>query len=312
MLETDMDLPLLHRAATAYYLDDLRQAEVAERLGVSRPTVSKLLTEARRIGMVRFEVLDPSAVDVRSLAGQVRDLLGVREVRVAPGDQHERDFKGLGELLGEELRALDLGPGEALLLSSGKTVHAVCDSPGLPDLSGVVVAPTVGGQQESDPWFQTNELVRRFADRTGATPRFMFAPALPSASLWESLQADPSHREITDLWDRARVAVTGVGAPYRSRASLTSVVPRGDSSLARAEGDICLHFLDAAGREVGFPGADRLVRPSLEQLRRIPHLVTVAAGAEKVPSILAASRAGLVSTLVTDAATAEAVLAAAL
>jgi DNA-binding transcriptional regulator LsrR (DeoR family) len=312
MLETEMDLGLLHRAATAYYMDELRQAEVAERLGVSRPTVSKLLTEARRIGMVRFEVLDPSEVDVRDLAAQVRDVLGVRGVRVAPGDQHERGFRGLGELLGEELRALDLAQGEGILLSSGKTIHAVCAAPGLPDLTGTIVAPTVGGQQESDPWFQTNELVRRFADRTGATPRFMFAPALPSASLRESLEADPGFREITDLWDRARAAVTGVGAPYRSRASLTSVVPRGDSSLARAEGDICLHFLDSAGREVGFPGADRLVRPSLEQLRRVPHLIAVAAGEEKAPSIVAACRAGLISTLVTDAVTAEAVLATSL
>ncbi|PWH06201.1 transcriptional regulator [Brachybacterium endophyticum] len=312
MLETDMDLRLLHRAATAYYVDDLRQAEVAERLGISRPTVSKLLSEARRIGMVRFEVLDPDDVDVRDLAAQVRDVLGVRGVRVAPGDQRERGFRGLGELLGEELSSLGLAEGEAVLLSSGKTIHAVCDAPGLPDLRGAILVPTVGGQQESDPWFQTNELVRRFADRTGATPRFVFAPALPSASLWESLQADPSYRGITEQWDRARVAVTGVGAPYRNRTSLTSVVPRGDSSLARAEGDICLHFLDSAGREVGFPGDDRLVRPSLEQLRRVPTLIALAAGEDKIPSILAACRAGLISTLVTDAETAEGLLDAAL
>ena len=61
MLETSMDLHLLHRAASAYYLEEMRQAAIADELGVSRPSVSKLLAEARRIGMVRFEVLDVPA-----------------------------------------------------------------------------------------------------------------------------------------------------------------------------------------------------------------------------------------------------------
>ena len=101
MLESSIDLQLLHHAASAYYTDGLRQAEVAERLGISRPTVSKLLAEARRIGMVRIEVLDLPSVDLADLAGQVRERLGVEKVLIAPGDQRERDYRGLGDLLGE-------------------------------------------------------------------------------------------------------------------------------------------------------------------------------------------------------------------
>src|SRR5690606_29179848 len=242
MLETAMDLQLLHRAASAYYVDGVRQAEVAERLGVSRPTVSKLLAEARRIGMVRFEVLEPPTADLPDLAARLQDVLGVRSVRIAPGNQVQRDYRGIGDLLGEELRSLDLQRGEVLLISSGKTTYAVSGMPGLPELPGVVIAPTVGGQQETDPSFQTNEIVRRFADRTRAEPKFMFAPASPSEQLWESLQADPSFREITDLWARARAVVVGIGEPYQGRAALTSVVPRDEPALVPAVGDINLHF----------------------------------------------------------------------
>ena len=52
------DLGLMHRAARLYYLDELNQAAIAERLSVSRPTVSRLLSEARRIGLVRITVHD--------------------------------------------------------------------------------------------------------------------------------------------------------------------------------------------------------------------------------------------------------------
>lgn len=310
MLESSIDLQLLHRAASAYYSDGLRQAEVAQRLGISRPTVSKLLAEARRIGMVRIEVLDVPSEDLTELAREVRELLGVEKVLIAPGDQRSRDYRGLGDLLGEELRRLALRRGEVLLISSGTTTHAVSRVPGLPELPGVIVAPTVGGQQEPDPTFQTNEIVRTFSDRTGAQPQFIFAPALPSPSLWSSLQADPSFRSITELWGRARVLVTGIGSPYDERAALTSVVPREDPSLRGASGDVCLYFYDEAGETIEFSGFDRLIRPSLEQLRAIPSSIALAADPAKAVSIRAGARTGLFTTLVTDAPTAEAILAA--
>lgn len=309
MLETAMDLQLLHRAASAYYVDGVRQAEVAERLGVSRPTVSKLLAEARRIGMVRFEVLEPPTADLPDLAARLQDVLGVRSVRIAPGNQVQRDYRGIGDLLGEELRSLDLQRGEVLLISSGKTTYAVSGMPGLPELPGVVIAPTVGGQQETDPSFQTNEIVRRFADRTRAEPKFMFAPASPSEQLWESLQADPSFREITDLWARARAVVVGIGEPYQGRAALTSVVPRDEPALVPAVGDINLHFYDIDGHPVSYPGSELLVRPPRELLNALPTSIAMAAGERKAPSILAGARSGLYTTLLTDEPTAQAVLA---
>lgn len=309
MLETAMDLQLLHRAASAYYVDGVRQAEVAERLGVSRPTVSKLLAEARRIGMVRFEVLEPPTADLPDLAARLQDVLGVRSVRIAPGNQVQRDYRGIGDLLGEELRSLDLQRGEVLLISSGKTTYAVSGMPGLPELPGVVIAPTVGGQQETDPSFQTNEIVRRFADRTRAEPKFMFAPASPSEQLWESLQADPSFREITDLWARARAVVVGIGEPYQGRAALTSVVPRDEPALLPAVGDINLHFYDIDGHPVSYPGSELLVRPPRELLNALPTSIAMAAGERKAPSILAGARTGLYTTLLTDEPTAQAVLA---
>ena len=309
MLETAMDLQLLHRAASAYYVDGVRQAEVAERLGVSRPTVSKLLAEARRIGMVRFEVLEPPTADLPDLAARLQDVLGVRSVRIAPGNQVQRDYRGIGDLLGEELRSLDLQRGEVLLISSGKTTYAVSGMPGLPELPGVVIAPTVGGQQETDPSFQTNEIVRRFADRTRAEPKFMFAPASPSEQLWESLQADPSFREITDLWARARAVVVGIGEPYQGRAALTSVVPRDEPALVPAVGDINLNFYDIDGHPVSYPGSELLVRPPRELLNALPTSIAMAAGERKAPSILAGARSGLYTTLLTDEPTAQAVLA---
>jgi deoxyribonucleoside regulator len=56
---------LMLRAARLYYEDCLIQQQIADELGVSRPTVSRLLTEAKRQGIVQITIIDPFAV-VRS------------------------------------------------------------------------------------------------------------------------------------------------------------------------------------------------------------------------------------------------------
>ena len=59
---TPEDLRLAVRAATLYYLDGLTQAEVAQRLGVSRPTAGRLVARARAQGIVRIEVAVPPSL----------------------------------------------------------------------------------------------------------------------------------------------------------------------------------------------------------------------------------------------------------
>lgn len=44
------------RAAQLYYLQDLKMEVIARELGTSRSTVSRLLTQARRTGMVSISI----------------------------------------------------------------------------------------------------------------------------------------------------------------------------------------------------------------------------------------------------------------
>ena len=69
-----------------------------------------------------------------------------------------------------------------MLVSSGRTIYEVARFE-LPRLPGVVVAPTVGGTDQPEAWFQTNEITRLVAERIGGRPTFLFAPALPGPDL---------------------------------------------------------------------------------------------------------------------------------
>jgi DNA-binding transcriptional regulator LsrR (DeoR family) len=301
---------LMHTAATLYYEQEATQAEIAARLGTSRTTVSRLLSEARREGIVRIEVVAPAMHDLDDLAGQVRDALELQAVHLAALPVREGAGEALAPALSRALQAVGLEPGDVLLVSSGRTVYEVAQAP-LPPLPGVVLAPMIGGQNEPEVWYAPNEITRQWAANVGGDPTFLYAPALPGPDLFETLQQDPSTRRVLDLWARARCAVMAVGAPPLTRTSLPRFIANDTGALRDAVGDVCSRFYDAAGDAVPFPGSERLLATSFDNLRSTPTTIGVAAGAVKVPGILAGARSGYFNQLVTDAATAAGLLAAA-
>ncbi len=301
---------LMHAAATLYYLEDATQAEVARRLGTSRATVSRLLADARRLGIVRIEVHEPTDEGHDDLGPRTAEALGLHAVHIAPVAHEAVLGASLAVQLSHALRAVGLTPGDVLLTSSGRTVWEASRE-ALPDLPGIIVTPTVGGQDEPEAWYQTNEISRVVAERVGGRPVFLYAPALPGPELYERLLDDPGTRRVLELWENATCAVLGVGAPPRTRRSMPTFVPRSADWLDDSAGDICSRFFDSDGEPIPFPGSERLIATSLETMRRIPVTIAVAVGETKTPSLLAAARAGWFNTLVTDAPTASSLLAAA-
>jgi DNA-binding transcriptional regulator LsrR (DeoR family) len=73
-------------------------------------------------------------------------------------------------------------------------------------------------------------------------------------------------------------------------------------------GDVLGRFIDAAGRVVPWSYGDMLVSLDLDELKRIPQVIAVAAGPTKVRPILGALRGGYLSHLVTDADTVRTLL----
>ncbi|HYZ02119.1 MAG TPA: sugar-binding domain-containing protein [Candidatus Binatia bacterium] len=298
-------LSLLHTAARLYYEADLSQQDVASRLGVSPATVSRMLRRARALDIVRIEVRELAQPE--ELAGELAGALAL--VRVAVVEAMGGARSPLGEPVGRMLTTIDWGPGSALALGWGRTVHDVVGA-GLPPLPGAVLVPAVGGLQELAAYFQVNEIVRVAAGFSGATPRFLHAPALPSAALRDSLRRDADPGGVLELWDGLSAAVVGVGSPPAQLGDYgpSFVVPE-YPRLRDAAGDVLSHYFDVAGHPVTYPDEGRLLALSREQLHRTPLVIGVAAGRAKAPAIVGAVRAGLINALVTEATTAEAMLA---
>ncbi|MCP3425421.1 helix-turn-helix domain-containing protein [Rothia sp. AR01] len=301
------DVDLLYAVARMYYEEGLGQSTIAEQLRVSRPTVSRMLSHARETGMVQIKVIHPRAGGSSELAEQLRLTLGLDAVYLADGMQSSRMGPGMQPAVLRAVEDMQLSQGDALVVSSGMAVYGVAHME-LPPLDGVALAPAVGGVAEPEAWHQTNEIVRTMALRTGSTYVPIFAGAIPSPLMYEAVQADEAFSEVRKVWKRAKGSIMGIGSPTTGRTSLASAIPQ--DSLAASIGDVCLHFYDRSGAELGFPGSERTVRIPREDLASIPFSTAIAVGEEKVWSILTASSMGMFRRLVTDEATARLMLAA--
>ena len=121
--------------ARRYYLENQRQSDIARELGVSRPMVSRMLAEARELGVVEITVHDPET-RIATLLERLRLSTSIRGgVLVEDGADEDATNQLLSQGAVELLRQLDtrrLGVGWGYLIGQLVTwleKHPQPDSP---------------------------------------------------------------------------------------------------------------------------------------------------------------------------------------
>ena len=301
------DFEQLVRASRLYYELGETQNQIAELLGVTRPQVSRLLKRARAEGIVEIRIVDTTAADSPA-ADILRRRYDLDQVHLAPTIAGPEDLtrRMVGRLAAEVLRVA-VRPGTTVGIGDGASVLAVADA--LEEAAtpvAVTVVPLCGGFWSTG---QEREPYRRIAEALGAQVRGLMAPGLvDDAATRTALVAHAGIRAIADLWDRLDVALFGIGGPAWS-ASLVGDAIEHQLETAEAVGEVLVAPFDLDGRFVCPALRDRVIAFDARNLGRVPAAIGLASGEAKVRPILGALRAGIVRTLVTDVATAEAVVA---
>jgi DNA-binding transcriptional regulator LsrR (DeoR family) len=308
------EIQLMLQAARMYYQDDLSQQEVAHHLGLSRQKVSRLLKEARALGIVHIRLSDPFAANPE-LEQRLKQTFGLRQVVLTPGDGLTAG--ALRQRLGVAAAAYltQAMPDEALVgIGWGRTLHQVVSALEKERQAYIHTVPLIGGIGQLSPSFQVNDLARRLAEAFGGTWRALYAPAFTDdLEAWQTLVRLAEVQQVARLWPQLHLAIVGIGHfEVQHLAAMFFADSLSQQALARFEaagavGDICGRFFDAHGRPID--GGSGVLGISLEQLRPLQNVVGIAGGAEKTAAVLGAIRGGYLGTLITDTLTAQAVLA---
>jgi DNA-binding transcriptional regulator LsrR (DeoR family) len=305
---------LLGKVSTLYYLRDQTQQEIAERLRVSRPTVSRLLQEARDLGFVQITVSPPRGLHL-DLEARLEEVFGLQTARVAEGDAGKNSELLRGQLGAAAARYLarTVRSGETIGVAWGATLSAMVEAMAPMPTEGSRVVQILGGIGPPDGAEYGGVLVRRLAQRIGAQPVLLPAPGVvATSSVRDALRKDPHVRAALNELDSLDTVFVGLGSlesnPVLNDGHSLSRVERKELRAGRAVGDIALRFFDAEGRPVRTALDERILGITPEQIRKGRRVVAVAGGAHKVEAIVAALRGNLVHVLITDRMTAEALV----
>ena len=289
-----------------YYEHSLTHAEIAELLGVSRVKVTRMLNEARRVGIVEIRVHGDTST-FAELESRLVTSLGLHDAWVVPSSSSDERLRtSLGTGGAHSLRAL-LSPGMVVGVNQSRTVSAIPDALGAEkqvDAQFVPVAGSAGGYGRSKAHETSEALARAF----GASAYHLPAPTLASsADAAAVLLAESEIAETLALAANADVLIVGIGTledSYLARGgeiSSRSIRALRDKGVV---GDMSLRFFDREGGHVPSPVEDRVIALTLDQHSAIPLRIAIAGGDSKREALLAAASGRLFNMLVTDSETA--------
>lgn len=305
---------LMVRVGRMYYERDASQSLIAEQLGLSQASVSRLLKRAREEGIIRISVAVPEGV-YSGLEEKLIERYHLRDaivVDTVPDDDEKVITRELGTAAGYYIESV-IKPNDIVGISSwSSTLLAVVDAmhpvPRKPDIR---VLQILGGVGNPSAEAHATHLTSRFADLVGGKAVFLPAPGIVGSEAARQVLLDDFYvHEAIELFNQVTFALVGIGAvqPSSLLAASGNIFSEEEQRLLasyKAVGDILLRFFDGDGKLVRTFLDNRVVSMSLEQLRKVDRAIGVAGGRRKFDAIRGALRGRWINILITDRFTAE-------
>lgn len=189
-------------AARLYYEDDLTQAEVAKRLGVSRPIVSKMLARAREVGIVHIEIRGGDEKD-SDILEQLQRKYGLNGCLIVASG------KCAAEQAARYL-ALETAADKNLGLGWGYLAGDIVDKMGVTKLhtQDGFIFPLIGHAHYNLYGYHPDNLVRRWGETMGRTSYYLKCTAFPdSEEERDELEASADYKVVQTLWSQMDSAI---------------------------------------------------------------------------------------------------------
>lgn len=253
--------------ARKYYIEDQKQSDIAKELGVSRPLISRMLTEAKALGLVEITIHDPwqrSAVFLEKLQKrwQLRDAVLQEDLE----DDRSTNIMLAENTIGlmEKIGAKKIGIGWGHFI--GQLVACLEQNPrkdtGIHD-----VYPLLGNAGVPIRNYHSNENVRILAENLAATPHFLYLPALPESLEEKKLLCSTElYKQFEKNWCEIDTALVNIGN-YPSTPDFASGVRYGTILQKKAVcGRLLAYYFNEQG-EIVDPSQDFAIQAPLEVLQ---------------------------------------------
>lgn len=306
-------IDLLADVAELYYVNNQNQAEIAQKMGVTRSMVSRMLTEARKLGLVKFQIERPYNLD-NDLTNIFRNKFNLKQAAIVAVPEGQPLLTSIGKIAARIL-IKNLHRNSLLGTSWGTAISATVDEVKLPyPLSGIKVVQLLGAVGTRLHQYNGTSIVRRLEEKLDGEGIYLNAPYLvDEVQAASMLMKNRDVHEALAYGNRADTALLGIGstdsdsspyflAGFINESELSSI------QASEAVGDVCGLFFDINGKMCCPEFNDHTVGIRFENLIKIPNRIGVAGGSAKIKPLVGALTGGLINVLITDSMTAKAVL----
>jgi DNA-binding transcriptional regulator LsrR (DeoR family) len=304
------EVVLAARVARQYYLEGASKIDIADRLGISRFRVARLLDSARDAGMVRIEIGLPGGSLDAGLSAELCAAFGLRHAFVFdfPDDEQALLRRRLGEATGQVLMDL-IVPGDVLGMSWSRTLSdlaaALTQIPPCPIVQMTGAVPPPDGRDLLD-------LVRSVARIGGGPAHVFYAPMLlDDAETAAAVRRQGDIAEAFALVPSVTIAMVALGGWAPGLSTIYDALSPAERDALAAVGvraEVAGVFLGEDGRPMATSLDARMIVTPGSVLERIPFVLAVAFDVAKNSAVHAALRGGLVHGLVTHSSLARALL----
>lgn len=301
------------RVAELYYLHNMTQQQIANIVGISRPTISRLLEDAKAQGIVEIKLHIADDIEY-GVASELRERLGFQEVIVVNTREtdYDKSMEKLAKTAADYVTSI-IKSNMTIGVSWGRAMKALAVAMPELKLENVKVIQTVGGLGVTASNFDGTDVVSILASKLGGIHRSICGPAiLPSKSVADELKQIPAIAKVLEEASRADIYMTGIGsfdepdnslqrAGYLSREERISLHERG------AVANILARILDKDGNEI-MDFNDRSLSISLDCLKGDALAIGISASENKAEAILAIAKGRYLNTLIIDLCCAQKVM----
>lgn len=303
----------LVKVSSMYYNDGWTQAQIAQKLGVSRPVISKLLQRAKDEGIVKVYIKDESVHTVE-LERKLEQLFGLSDAVVVPnnGLSVEMAKREVGQA-GASYISNNLKDVKSIGISWGETLAYLVQEYPFERREDITVVPLEGGMGVKQVQIHANQLANELAKKLHGTCTYLYAPAIvENEELKERLMGMEDIQTVLERGRNVDIALVGIGNPFEN-STLMKLGYLKENELGQLRevgtiGDIGFRFFDENGQAINNSLNTKVIGITIGEFQRIKKVIAVVEGEHKVDSILGALKGKFIDVLITDELTASAIL----
>jgi DNA-binding transcriptional regulator LsrR (DeoR family) len=307
------EIVLAARVARQFYLDGVSKVDIADRLGISRFRVARLLDSARETGMVRIEIGLPGGTLDAGLSAELCAAFGLKHAFTFnfPDEDQPALRRRIGEAAGQALMDI-VTPDDVLGMSWARSLSeltaALTRMPPCPIVQLTGAVPPPDGRDLLD-------LVRGVARIGGGPAHVFYAPMIvDDAPTAAAIRRQADVAGAFALVPSLTITMVAIGAWAPGLSTVYDALSEAEREAITGLG-VCAEmagvFLGADGRPVPTALDSRMIVTPGPALARVPCVIAVAYGVSKSAAVHAAIRGGMIHGLVTHTSLARALLASA-